>query len=135
MKLYSMRQCFENWQKRLGNVRILICGDRNWCDMSIIERELRKFPVGTIVIHGAAKGADILGGFVADKLGFKVISFPAKWNIYGRAAGPIRKQQMIDEGKPELVLAFHENLGESKGTRDMVSRARGIGIKVNVIKN
>lgn len=115
-------------------MKILVCGDRHWKRMDIIERELKKFPPGTIVIHGAAKGADTLGGFVADKLGFKVIPFDAKWKIYGRAAGPIRNQQMIDEGKPELVLAFHENISESLGTKDMVNRARGVGIKVEVFK-
>jgi hypothetical protein len=115
-------------------MRILVCGDRNWKRMDVIERELKKFPPGTVVIHGAAKGADTLGGFVADKLGFKVIAFPAKWNIYGKGAGPVRNQQMLDEGKPELVLAFHENLSESKGTRDMVKRASGAGIKVEVFK-
>jgi hypothetical protein len=116
-------------------MRILVCGDRNWCNMSIIERELKKFPSDTVVIHGAAKGADTLGGFVADKLGFKVLVFPAKWGIYGKGAGPIRNQKMLDEGKPDLVLAFHENIDESKGTRDMVHRARGAGVKVVIFKN
>ena len=115
-------------------MRILVCGDRDWRDMSIIERELKKFPLGTIVIHGAAKGADILGGFVADKLGFEVIPFPAKWKIYGKGAGPVRNQQMIDEGRPDLVLAFHENISESRGTKDMVNRARGVGVKVEIFK-
>ncbi len=114
-------------------MNILVCGDRNWKRMDIIERELKKFLPGTVIIHGAARGADTLGGFVADKLGFKVVSFPAKWNIYGKGAGPIRNQQMIDEGKPDLVLAFHEDLNESRGTRDMVLRARGMGIKVEII--
>jgi hypothetical protein len=115
-------------------MRILVCGDRNWKRMDVIERELKKFPPGTIVIHGAARGADTIGGFVADKLGFDVIPFDAKWHIYGRAAGPIRNQQMIDDGEPDLVLAFHENINESVGTKDMVNRARGVGIKVEIIK-
>jgi hypothetical protein len=42
---------------------------------------------------------------------------------------------MLDEGKPDLVLAFHENIDESKGTRDMVHRARGAGVKVVIFKN
>ena len=105
--------------------------------MDIIERELRKLPVDTLVIHGAARGADTLGKFVAEKIGLKVINdgkgFPADWRRYGRAAGPIRNQQMIDEGKPDLVLAFHENINESVGTKDMVTRARRVGLKVIII--
>lgn len=115
-------------------MRILVCGDRHWKRMDIIERELKKFPHGTIVIEGEAKGADTLGRFVAEKLGFEVIPFPAKWHIYGRGAGPIRNQVMIDDGRPELVLAFHENISESVGTKDMVNRARSNGIKVEIFK-
>ncbi len=115
-------------------MRILVCGDRHWKRMDIIERELKKFPPGTIVIEGEAPGADTLGRFVAERLGFGVIPFPAKWHIYGRGAGPIRNQQMLDEGKPELVLAFHENISESVGTKDMVHRARSTGIKVEIFK-
>lgn len=74
---------------------------------------------------------------MAERIGLKVINdgkgFPADWKRYGKAAGPIRNQQMIDEGKPDLVLAFHENINESRGTKDMVARARGIGIKVIII--
>lgn len=105
--------------------------------MDIIERELRKLPVDTVIIHGAARGADTLGKFVAERIGLKVINdgkgFPADWKRYGKGAGPIRNQQMIDEGKPDLILAFHENISESRGTKDMVARARGIGLKVMII--
>jgi predicted Rossmann-fold nucleotide-binding protein len=37
----------------------------------------------------------------------------------GLAAGPIRNQQMIDEGKPDLVIAFPGGAG----THDMMARA------------
>ena len=125
---------------------VLVTGDRNWKRMDIIERELRKFPADTIIIHGGARGADTLVGFVADKLGMKVMEsekgvkgFPAKWDMYGRAAGPIRNQLMLtriisypDESK--RVLAFHNNIAESLGTKDMVTRARKAGLSVDVIK-
>jgi len=39
---------------------------------------------------------------------------------------------MLDEGKPTYVLAFHDNLAESKGTKDMVTRAKKAGIPVEV---
>ena len=37
--------------------------------------------------------------------------YPVDWEKYGKAAGPIRNQQMIDKGKPDLVVAFP---GETK---------------------
>lgn len=119
-------------------MRVLVCGDRNWNNMNIIERELRKLPSDTIIIHGAAKGADTIAKFVAERIGLEIINegkgFPADWKRYGRAAGPIRNQQMINEGKPDLVLAFHENISESVGTKDMVERARKSRIKVLIIE-
>ena len=115
-------------------MRILVCGDRNWHNIGIIERELRKFDKDTIVIHGDCRGADKLGAFVAERLGLRVKPFPAKWHIYKRGAGPVRNQQMIDEGRPELVLAFHENISESVGTIDMIKKAKRAGIKVVIVK-
>jgi hypothetical protein len=72
---------------------------------------------------------------VASQLGFTVLPFPADWNTHGKAAGPIRNRQMLKEGKPDVVLAFHEDLGRSKGTADMVRAAKAAGIAVKVFKN
>ena len=87
------------------------------------------------MIHGDCRGADKLGAFVAERLGLEVIPYPAEWHIYKRGAGPVRNQQMIDKGKPELVLAFHENINESVGTIDMIKKAKRAGLKVILIKN
>ena len=51
--------------------------------------------------------------------------FPADWKVRGRAAGHIRNQQMLDEGRPHLVVAFPGG----RGTADMVRRARAAGIE------
>jgi len=56
--------------------------------------------------------------------------FPAHWDEYGRAAGPIRNRQMLDKGWADAVVAFHLNLDESKGTADMVREARKRGLPV-----
>lgn len=115
-------------------MKILVSGDRNWKRMDIIERELKKFPSDTVVIHGAARGVDTIAAFVADRLGMKVIPFDAEWHIYGRGAGPVRNQKMLNEGKPDMVLAFHENIKESLGTKDMIERAKKARIKVILIE-
>jgi len=60
----------------------------------------------TIILSGCAPGADTLGIEWAEAKGIQVARFPADWNTHGRAAGPIRNQQMLDEGKPELVVSF-----------------------------
>lgn len=54
------------------------------------------------------------------------LGFPANWKSHGKGAGPIRNQKMIDEGKPDLVLAFPGG----RGTADMVRRAKAAGVRV-----
>lgn len=64
------------------------------------------------------------------------LPFPADWKRYGKAAGGIRNQQMLDEGKPELVLAFvNKPIVESSGTWDMVRRSRNLHVPTHVLES
>lgn len=110
-------------------MRLLVCGDRNWRLYDIV-RDTIKDLAPDIVIQGEARGADSMARDAAKELGIGVVSFPAKWDIYGKAAGLIRNQQMLDKGKPDKVLAFHTNINMSKGTKDMVLRANREGLPV-----
>lgn len=118
--------------------KILMCGDRNWTDETFILDSLMSYlierPIGevTLVIHGNARGADQISGRCASTMGLAVVAFPANWNQYGRAAGPIRNRQMLEQ-HPNIVLAFHDNIEESKGTKDMVSQARLAGVETRVL--
>lgn len=117
-------------------MRLLICGDRNWTDKEKIKSVIKVMldRHGSItVIQGEARGADRLAKEAALELGCEVLSFPANWTKHGQAAGPIRNQQMLEEGKPEYVIAFHENIHQSKGTKDMVTRSRKAGLTAIVI--
>lgn len=70
---------------------------------------------------------------VAKSLGFKnIIPFPAEWEKYGKSAGPIRNRQMLDEN-PDLVIAFHDDIESSKGTKDCIKEAEKRGIEVQLI--
>lgn len=82
------------------------------------------------VIEGEARGADTIGREAADVLMIPVLRYPANWAQFGKAAGPRRNQEMLDKGKPDLVCAFHDDLKNSKGTKDMIRRARQAGIEV-----
>jgi len=73
-------------------MRVLVCGARHWTDARAIGLCLAKLPVGTVIVEGEARGADLLGRAEAEKLGFAVDPHPAEWARYGRAAGPIRNQ-------------------------------------------
>ena len=57
------------------------------------------------------------------------LAYPANWKKHGRAAGPIRNKQMLEEAKPDLVIAFPGGAG----TANMVKQAREAGVKVEII--
>ncbi len=110
--------------------RVLICGDRNWKDRGAIFDCVSALPESVPIIEGEARGADRIAGQAGRFFGHTVFEFPADWNQYGKAAGPIRNRQMMKEGKPTLVVFFHNNLRQSKGTKDMVEVAVKNGISV-----
>ena len=115
-------------------MKILICGDRNWIDKNKIYSRVSKLNcTEDIIITGGARGADFLANIVARDLKFNTIVKMADWQKYGRSAGPIRNRQMLDL-KPDLVIAFHSNIEQSKGTKDCITEASKRGIKVEVIQ-
>ena len=124
-------------------MKILICGGRNYDPaMVIIKLSKDNFLENIIrdefdlawedyknditIIQGGAKGADLGGKQFADYFGFNIEEYKADWKKYGKAAGPIRNKQMIDEGKPDLVIAFPGG----SGTMNMIKQAKDAYIPV-----
>lgn len=107
-------------------MRILVCGSRDFDDRERLYKLLDAFiPIVEVIIEGEAKGADTLAKEWAEEREIIVMGFPANWKQWGRAAGPMRNRQMIEEGKPDLVIAFPSKLlHNTKGTKDMVNQAR-----------
>lgn len=113
---------------------VLVCGSRawGWFNYSIIRERLAELVAehGTFeVIHGGARGADMMAGTAARDLGLPIRCFEADWKKHGKAAGPIRNRQMLDEA-PDLVVAFH--IRGSSGTQDTIDEAKRRGIPVEV---
>ncbi len=139
-------------------MRLLICGSRDWTETAIVRALIRGcFPNGPSqndrLIEGCCEtGADKIGhDYLGDNVGFHM-HFPAEWEkcgsecppggharrnargiLYCPGAGPRRNQKMIDEGQPDVVLAFTNDLKKSKGTKDMVQKAKSAGIPTYVI--
>lgn len=122
-------------------MRILVCGGREfddyWTVKNILGKVIMDFRADDtstkiILIEGGAKGADFLAkvyfleGIRHGDCNWSVESYPADWKKYGSRAGPIRNQQMLDEGKPDLVVAFPGG----SGTKDMIARAKKSGVEV-----
>ncbi len=109
-------------------MKVLICGSRSWSDEETMRTFFLIMSKDTVILHGGCRGADLMADDIAKKFGFEYYEYSANWERYGLAAGPIRNQLMLDEGKPNIVVAFHNNISESKGTKDMIRRARMAGV-------
>ena len=115
-------------------MKLLISGDRHWKNENLIKDTITYF-LPEVVIHGGSRGADTLANRAAKFLHIPVQEFPAKWNIHGKAAGSIRNQQMIDEGNPDLVVAFHDDIIKSLESADMLSKAEDNNIDYCLVMN
>lgn len=128
-------------------MRVLVCGGRDlyasivqaWLNLHA-EQKLGGRP--SFVIEGGADGADHGARLWRKDLGLDGQTYPADWrdmkvkpcvlryrkdgSAYNAAAGAIRNQKMLDEGKPDIILA----LPGGPGTMNMKSLARSAGVKV-----
>lgn len=117
-------------------MRVLVCGGRDYDDagransvLGLLDRVIRSGGSGRgidVIIQGGASGADRLARLWAEANGRDCETYHADWQQYGGAAGPRRNQRMLDEGRPNVVLAFPGG----RGTEDMVRRARRARVPV-----
>ena len=110
-----------------------------WTMLSGLSSKLDKLTV----IEGAAPGADSAAwswveyyNKIEDIHGYDTradhLHYPADWKGNGKAAGYIRNKKMLEEGKPDLVLAYTYDLSKSKGTAMMVDIAHKAGVDVMI---
>lgn len=127
-------------------IKILVCGGRDYGTrmtedhncvtdynaIELLEKTLNNLlaEFGDItIIQGEARGADLLAKRWAISKNIPVIGFPADWKSNGRAAGYLRNVQMLEEGEPDLVVAFPGG----RGTAMMCTLAKQAGVRVRKI--
>ncbi len=71
-----------------GALKVLVCGGREFADYPLVLAVLSVLNL-SVVIHGAARGADTLAGRVASDLGVPQIACPADWDANPRGAGMV----------------------------------------------
>jgi hypothetical protein len=111
-------------------MRVLVCGGRDFNDRGAVARALDDLsrvhgPI-TWLIEGGARGADAGARAWALAHDVPALTYLADWATHGRRAGVLRNQDMLTDGKPDLVVAFPGG----KGTADMVKRARKQAVPV-----
>lgn len=116
-------------------MRVLICGDRNWKRSDIMETifdTVLKDKL-TVLIEGEAQGADRISRNIAQDRGIPYEAYFADWKRYGKGAGYKRNLRMLEEGKPDLIVAFYTDIEESKGTKMMINLGVDAGIQVLLV--
>lgn len=120
-------------------MRILVCGGRtygqnsdgsentkeSWYLYDILE-EYYSIHSDLTIIQGGARGADSLAKNWAVYREVLYLEFPAEWGKYGLSAGMIRNTRMLDEGHPDLILAFPGG----RGTANMIKQGKNRNIPV-----
>ena len=56
-----------------------------------------------LLLHGGARGADAAIGAAAQQLGWSSLVMPAQWQLHGRAAGPIRNRELLQQAIAKAV--------------------------------
>jgi len=111
--------------------RLLVTGSRDWTDREVIQLLLAKVydqvkDRDPILVHGTARGVDEMSSKIWLELGGAVEAHPADWDRYGKQAGFVRNQQMVDMGA-NLCIAFIKN--NSRGASACARLAEKASIK------
>lgn len=112
--------------------RVLVTGGRDYSDAEKMSAALSRLYILNrldIVASGGATGADQLAIDWAKQMQVPYQVWPAKWHLLGKAAGPIRNKQMLNEFQPNVVLAFPGG----RGTAHMVRIAKDSGVLVEEV--
>lgn len=126
-------------------MKVVVSGDRNYSNSRIIKTILRGLAIECEgndeflwVIAGEAPGADTIAKEWAKDVGrydnlVQYEGHHAQWKKYGKGAGPVRNAEMLDRN-PDIVLLFHDNIKNSKGTKNMRDQAVAAGVPAYLIE-
>jgi hypothetical protein len=109
-------------------VRTIIAGSRKITDYAVVEEAVRVSCIKpSVVLSGCARGVDALGEQWARQNGVPINLHRADWTRGGRG-GPERNQRMAENA--DVLIAVWD--GKSRGTADMIRRAKKRGLVVHV---
>lgn len=108
--------------------RIAVVGSRDYPDLDKVVAFVRSLPRDTVIITGGARGVDRLAELTAIGMHIQVVVHRADWTKNGRAAGPMRNAEIVDDCD-ELVAFW---TGTSPGTLDSIRKAACAGKAVRI---
>ncbi len=111
---------------------VVITGSRDWTEehKAVVRERLEKVPDGVLIVEGGCNGVDRLAADLCrNELQRAFLEIPAPWKKLAKGAGPWRNTAML-KLNPVAVIAFHDDLLVSKGTRNCVKAALELEIDV-----
>lgn len=116
-------------------MRVLVCGGRKFYNKVLFRYTMNMLHADTsitLIVHGGANGADWLAKYWAESMHIPSKEYKADWRGgQWRSAGPRRNHFMLNDSKPDIVVAFPGG----NGTADMVKKAKKAGVKVIEIED
>lgn len=110
-------------------MKVIIAGSRDFTNRHVVAQALNDSGfIPTQIVSGGARGVDTVGENIALLMGYSVKQFPADWETYGKAAGPIRNAQMAEYA--DALIAIWD--GESRGTKNMIDTMQKLGKPVHI---
>lgn len=129
---------------------VIISGGRDFSDYELMKSKcdaILSDKKNIKILSGTAKGADTWGEVYAKERGYVVHYYPAPWDSIGgkpeheigvtkggeeywKRAG-IKRNETMAKGADALILFWN---GKSKGSEDMLNRARKHGLKIRVVR-
>jgi predicted Rossmann fold nucleotide-binding protein DprA/Smf involved in DNA uptake len=114
---------------QVNEMRTIIAGSRNIEEYSLLLEAIKSSGIEiTSVVSGGAPGVDTLGERYAEENSLTCTRFPANWEKYGKAAGPIRNRLMA--ANADALIAIWD--GKSPGTKNMIQEAEKKGLQVYI---
>ncbi len=119
--------------------RVVIAGCRNYSDYDEAKQYIElcltdlKKNYDIVIVSGGYKGADQLGERYAKENNLKIELHKARWDLYGKFAGPKRNREMAEVS--DYIICFWN--GRSKGTKSMIDISKKLGktLSVKIIKD
>lgn len=102
---------------------LAIVGSRDFPHLDRVRDLIQGLSVDTIIVTGGARGVDRCAATAGRARGLQVIEYLAQWDRFGRRAGFLRNEQIVE--RCDLMAAFWD--GSSSGTRHAISLARKLG--------
>lgn len=102
-------------------MKLIIAGTRSYEDENAILKAINLWPyeIFEVVSGCCPTGADKVAILWAEAYNKPVKKFPADWNKYDKAAGPIRNAKMAEYA--DACIVFWD--GKSRGTKNMIDEA------------